>query len=405
MTSVMPSGWKESELSELGKCIRGVSYNPEVDLRERDSADSVRLLRSNNVQEGTLDLTSLQFVSKVRVSPQQNMSSGDILICMANGSKQLVGKAARFEIRREHPYTFGAFMGIFRPFDKTDSDFIYFLMQSKEYRTYLDIALSGSSINNLRPSNILEMVFVIPEQDERKRISNALVDLDLFVRELDKLIAKKREIKQGAMQQLLTGKKRLPRFDVKETAQDLLGVKKGLPMGWSEVKVSAVLQRVKDLPRSVATSDFLSRGLLPIVDQGKELVSGFTNDQNFQIDCPSGGYVVFGDHTRVVKYIDFNFATGADGTQVLEPKIPVNAKFISYSIQSREIPNTGYNRHFKYLAELEILLPGLEEQRAIAQILSEMDAEIDALVAQREKTALIKTGMMQELLTGRTRLL
>ena len=405
MTSVMPSGWKESELSELGKCIRGVSYNPEVDLRERDSADSVRLLRSNNVQDGTLDLTSLQFVSKVRVSPQQNMSSGDILICMANGSKQLVGKAARFEIRREHPYTFGAFMGIFRPFDKTDSDFIYFLMQSKEYRTYLDIALSGSSINNLRPSNILEMVFVIPEQDERKRISNALVDLDLLVRELDKLIAKKREIKQGAMQQLLTGKKRLPRFDVKETAQDLLGVKKGLPMGWSEVKVSAVLQRVKDLPRSVATSDFLARGLLPIVDQGKELVSGFTNDQNFQIDCPSGGYVVFGDHTRVVKYIDFNFATGADGTQVLEPKIPVNAKFISYSIQSREIPNTGYNRHFKYLAELEILLPGLEEQTAIAQILSEMDAEIDALVAQREKTALIKTGMMQELLTGRTRLL
>ena len=405
MTSVMPSGWKESELSELGKCIRGVSYNPEVDLRERDSADSVRLLRSNNVQDGTLDLTSLQFVSKVRVSPQQNMSSGDILICMANGSKQLVGKAARFEIRREHPYTFGVFMGIFRPFDKTDSDFIYFLMQSKEYRTYLDIALSGSSINNLRPSNILEMVFVIPEQDERKRISNALVDLDLLVRELDKLIAKKREIKQGAMQQLLTGKKRLPRFDVKETAQDLLGVKKGLPMGWSEVKVSAVLQRVKDLPRSVATSDFLARGLLPIVDQGKELVSGFTNDQNFQIDCPSGGYVVFGDHTRVVKYIDFNFATGADGTQVLEPKIPVNAKFISYSIQSREIPNTGYNRHFKYLAELEILLPGLEEQTAIAQILSEMDAEIDALVAQREKTALIKTGMMQELLTGRTRLL
>ena len=115
--------------------------------------------------------------------------------------------------------------------------------------------------------------------------------------------------------------------------------------------------------------------------------------------------MVFGDHTRVVKYIDFNFATGADGTQVLEPKIPVNAKFISYSIQSREIPNTGYNRHFKYLAELEILLPGLEEQTAIAQILSEMDAEIDALVAQREKTALIKTGMMQELLTGRTRLL
>ena len=257
----------------------------------------------------------------------------------------------------------------------------------------------------INATQLKSLEFLVPTISEQEKICTVLNNLEDHIDAFDTLIAKKLDIKQGAMQQLLTGKKRLPGFGVKETAQELLDVKKRLPVGWSEVKVSSVLRRVKDLPLSVATSDFLGRGLLPIVDQGKALVSGYTNDQNFQIDCPSGGYIVFGDHTRVVKFVNFNFATGADGTQVLEPKIPVNVKFISYSIQSREIPNTGYNRHFKYLAELEILVPGLEEQAAIARILSEMDAEIEALVAQREKTALIKIGMMQELLTGRTRLL
>ena len=385
MTSVMPSGWKESELSELGKCIRGVSYNPEVDLRERDSADSVRLLRSNNVQDGTLDLTSLQFVSKVRVSPQQNMSSGDILICMANGSKQLVGKAARFEIRREHPYTFGAFMGIFRPFDKTDSDFIYFVMQSKAYRTYLDIALSGSSINNLRPSNILEMIFVIPERDERKRISNALVDLDLLVRELDKLIAKKREIKQGAMQQLLTGKTRLPGFA--GIWQDInFGIAMKIRHGRSQKEVESV------------------GGPYPIFGSGGEI--GRSREAIYS--KPS---VLIGRKGTIdnPKFMDQPFWT-VDTLFYSEVFDGYDAKFLYYKFcmvdwyrynEASGVPSLNAS----VIEKIETSTPSLVEQQAISGVLSDMDAEIDALVAKREKTALIKTGMVQELLTGRTRLL
>ena len=177
-----------------------------------------------------------------------------------------------------------------------------------------------------------------------------------------------------------------------------------VPTGWNKVKVTSVLQRVKNLPSSVATSDFLSQGAVPIVDQGKELVSGFTNDPRYQITCPPSGYLVFGDHTRVVKFINFNFATGADGTQVLESKILADVRFITYSIQSHRIPNTGYNRHFKLLAELELLLPGIDEQVAIAKLLGDIDTLIDSLNALIAKKRDIKQGAMQQLLTGKTRL-
>ena len=412
MTSVMPSGWKESELSELGKCIRGVSYNPEVDLRERDSADSVRLLRSNNVQDGTLDLTSLQFVSKVRVSPQQNMSSGDILICMANGSKQLVGKAARFEIRREHPYTFGAFMGIFRPFDKTDSDFIYFVMQSKAYRTYLDIALSGSSINNLRPSNILEMVFVIPEQDERKRISNALVDLDLLVRELDKLIAKKREIKQGAMQQLLTGKTRLPGFsgEWKEVTLGDIGNFRGgtgFPLRF-QGKTLGELPFYKVSDMNNPGNEIYMRKANNYIERSRLQSLGAKSFSKGSIVFAKVGAAVFLERKRLLSAdscLDNNMA----GFTLQAPDI--DQAFIYHWFQqfrlsdlvaATALPSINNQQLRKISCQLPTLI---REQQVIAEILSDMDAEIDALIARRDKTALIKTGMMQELLTGRTRLL
>src|SRR4030042_218148 len=106
--------WETKRLRDIGKCIRGVSYNSEKDLFIHDTEKSVRLLRSNNVQNGNLNLNNLQFVNTERVKRIQELQSGDIVICMANGSKQLVGKAAYYMKNDLLRYTFGAFMGCFR---------------------------------------------------------------------------------------------------------------------------------------------------------------------------------------------------------------------------------------------------------------------------------------------------
>ena len=114
--------------------------------------------------------------------------------------------------------------------------------------------------------------------------------------------------------------------------------------------------------------------------------------------------IVFGDHTRIVKFVDVDFLIGADGTQLLAMQGNDAAKFFFYQLSTQEIPNTGYNRHFKFLKDLTFEIPPLDEQRAIAEVLSDVDRLIGALDALIAKKQAIKQAAMQQLLTGRTRL-
>jgi type I restriction enzyme, S subunit len=119
--------------------------------------------------------------------------------------------------------------------------------------------------------------------------------------------------------------------------------------------------------------EYLETGKIPIVDQGKELVSGFTNNEKarFKGDLP---VIIFGDHTRVFKYIDFDFVLGADGVKVLKVSEKLFPKFCYYYLKGSIIPNLGYNRHYKILKELRIPLPPLSIQQQIARILDQADA-------------------------------
>jgi type I restriction enzyme S subunit len=223
---------------------------------------------------------------------------------------------------------------------------------------------------------------------EQRSIAAALSDVDALLAKLDQLIAKKRDLKQAAMQQLLTGKKRLPEFSG----------------AWEVKSFGEVLSRVNGKAFQIQSSDYQDTGDHPVVDQGKEPVIGFSDRADKVFRCPSGGVIVFGDHTCIVKFVDFDFVVGADGTQIMAGKNGQSARFHAYQLEYSGIPTTGYNRHFKFVKEREFITPALPEQTAIAAILSDMDAEIAALETRLEKTRTLKQGMMQQLLTGRIRL-
>ncbi len=203
--------WVTRRLGDVGECIRGVSYKPDADLSQYDSPTTIRLLRANNVQDERLDLSDLQFVNSERVSRQQILMQEDIVICMANGSKALVGKAAPFILDDGYQYTFGAFMGCFRTRDKSlaHPEFIAFLFQTTRYRKAIETILSGSSINNLKPSDIEQIDFQFPPPPEQRAIAAVLADMDAEIAALEARREKVRQIKQGMMQVLLTGKVRL----------------------------------------------------------------------------------------------------------------------------------------------------------------------------------------------------
>lgn len=202
--------WETKRLGELGNCLRGVSYDPTIDLSEYDTDETVRLLRANNIQDATINTTDIQHVHSRRVSEVQIMKPNDVLLCMANGSKELVGKAAQFNIKDEYTYTFGAFMGCFRiNLTIAEPEFAFYLFQTHQFRNFIGLILAGSSINNLKPSNIESAEFQIPSRNEQRAIAAVLSDMDAEIAALEQRRDKTIAIKQGMMQQLLTGKVRL----------------------------------------------------------------------------------------------------------------------------------------------------------------------------------------------------
>ena len=130
----------------------------------------------------------------------------------------------------------------------------------------------------------------------------------------------------------------------------------------------------------IQTNEYLLDGKHPIIDQGKSQIAGYTNlEDGIYCDVPA---IIFGDHTRVIKYVDTPFFLGADGVKVLKSKVKdADYKYLFYCLQNAEIPNTGYNRHFKWLKEIEIPLPPLEEQRRIATTLD----KLTDLIAKRRQ--------------------
>ncbi|HXK27699.1 MAG TPA: restriction endonuclease subunit S [Candidatus Binatia bacterium] len=265
-----------------------------------------------------------------------------------------------------------------------------YLLSSKPYKNRIKGLATGTSgsMKNIAKDPLLAMPIPYPDSVEQRAIAGALSEVDALIGALAQLIAKKRGLKQATMQQLLTGQKRLPGFHGE----------------WEVASFGSVFSKVNAKEHQVQTSEYQATGIFPIVDQGKEPVVGFSDRDDKRFQCPKDGVVIFGDHTCIVKFVDFDFVVGADGTQILAAKVGQCARFHAFQLQHRGIPTTGYNRHFKFLKERSFVSPPLREQTAIAEVLSDMDVELAALEQRRDKTRALKQGMMQELLTGRTRL-
>lgn len=202
--------WTEYALGDFVECIRGVSYDGSADLNQFETAETVRLLRSNNIKNARFVDADVQYVYRNKVKIPQHLCADDIMVCMANGSRSLVGKSCYFEKPFFGDYTFGAFMSCVR---KKDSDtnmyYIFNLMNSDSYWNQIAILFSGSSINNLRPTDILNMRFLFPLSNEQTAICEVIQDMESEILDLEGKLCKYQGIMCGMMSELLTGRIRL----------------------------------------------------------------------------------------------------------------------------------------------------------------------------------------------------
>ena len=202
----MPKDWEVKRLGEIGESIRGVSFGPEQSSLTL-MPNATMLLRANNIQNNQIVCQDVVYVVNECIADSQQLEKGDILICAANGSRNLVGKAAAW--RRAEAATFGAFMAVFRCAQSVDSCFVEHLLLSRSYRRQLDDILTGSAINNLNARDIEGLAFAFPALAEQQAIAAVLSDIDAEIAALEADRAKYERIKSGMMQELLTGKTRL----------------------------------------------------------------------------------------------------------------------------------------------------------------------------------------------------
>lgn len=260
--------------------------------------------------------------------------------------------------------------------------------QTKPYWKWVKIFSIRSGQPGISAEEYGKLPIPCPPIEEQRRIVEVLECWDKGIELVKKLIEQKELQKKYLMQQLLSGALRLNGFTDK----------------WKKCGFKELFVSVKGTTSmQIQSSEYLSNGEFPIVDQGQEQIVGFSNQKNkLYKDLP---VIVFGDHTRIIKYIDFPFIIGADGTKLLKVNLAYNIRFLYYILLNAPIPNLGYSRHLSLLKQMFFYIPEKrQEQQAIAEVLSSADKEIDLLKQKLAKLEAQKKGLMQVLLTGKVRL-
>jgi len=397
---VIPEDWAVKSLGEIGEALIGLTYKL-TEVRDHGTL----VLRSSNIQNDALEFDDNVFVDadipeRIMVRPD------DVLICVRNGSRDLIGKSALLD-ERAKGMTFGAFMAVYRsPIGRLAS----YLFQSSILKRQINEHL-GATINQITNKSLNSFrVPISPSVFEQRTIATALSDMDALLDGLDRLIAKKRAIKQAAMQQLLTGQTRLPGFS-----------------GEWEVKRLGNLGIF--LKGSGVRKDEAQSGVLPCVRYGElythhhDVICSFNSYISQEVAQSAAriraGDLLFAGSGETKEEIGKCTAfTGAEeayagGDIVILRLSEADPMFMGYCCNTPSLASQKasfgqgdavVHISAKALAEIEIYIPETAEQTAIASVLTDMDAEIAALETRRTKTRALKQAMMQELLTGRTRL-
>ncbi|WP_236593874.1 restriction endonuclease subunit S [Burkholderia gladioli] len=375
----IPEDWA---VSPLGRLVTSVEYGSSA---KSSSKGSMPVLRMGNLQGGKIDWSDLVYTDDEREIAKYALCSGDVLFNRTN-TIDLVGKTSIY--RGEQPAIFAGYLiRVKAKSDLLDSRFLNYTLNTELAKKYslkvLSIAVGQANINGQKLRTY--PIPLPPTTVEQSAIATALSDVDALLSSLDALIAKKRDIKQAAMQQLLTGETRLPGFEGKWDVKRLKDI--------------APLQRGFDLPTSE-----LVQGDYPVVYS-----NGVLNyHAKYQVEGPgvvTGRSGTIGNVTYVEgRYWPHNTALWVTSFKGNDPRFV----FYLYSRIGLDRFATGsgvptLNRNDVHAFSVEIS-PTKQEQTAIAEVLSDMDAELAALEARRDKTRLLKQGMMQELLTGKTRL-
>ena len=255
--------------------------------------------------------------------------------------------------------------------------FLYYLYANTTWNA------ENTTIARLYNDNLKSILINVPSLPEQTKIADFLTAVDEKITQLTQKCELLTQYKKGVMQKIFSQELRFKDDDGQDFPE------------WEEAGFDELFYVANNKKIQIKSSDYLEQGNTPIVDQGQKHIVGYTNNTEIYKDVP---VIIFGDHTRILKWIDFVFASGADGTQLLKSTDKLNLKFGYYALCHIELPNLGYSRHMKELKNQFIIIPtSIVEQTKIANFLTAIDDKITATQAQLKAVKQYKQGLLQQM--------
>lgn len=241
---------------------------------------------------------------------------------------------------------------------KVSAEFLYSLLSQDVFFDYDMAGAKGSKMPRGDKNHIMN--FPVPNISSKEEIGKFIVSIDNKIQNNNKI-----NTELEAMAKIIYDYwflqfefpneegKPYKSSGCKMVWNDELGQE--IPEGWYTVKVYEILSKVNN-SNKLSSSEYKARGKYPIVDQSAKIICGYTDDDNGKIDFKN--CIIFGDHTKIVKYIDFDFVRGADGTQVINSNNNSLPNYILYNqIKNMSLVSQGYSRYFKFLKDKYVLIP------------------------------------------------
>jgi type I restriction enzyme S subunit len=383
---VIPNEWNLNVFGEIVNYIKGYPF------KSKDyKADGIRIIRVSDTTFDSIKKDNCIYVDERRINEFRNwkLEKSDLIFSTV-GSKppmydSMVGKAIL--IKKEFADNLlNQNAVLIRAKDKSEpiQELLLNHFRTKRYLQHIEGIYRGNA--NQASITLVDLFnFKIPlpsTKAEQTAIANALSDADALISSLEKLIKKKRNIKQGAMQELLKPKK-----------------------GWVVKKLGDFLDYEQPTDYLVRDTEYNDFNQTPVLTAGKTFILGYTNEEEGIFKKLP--VIIFDDFTTTIKYVDFPFKAKSSAMKMLIPKTEnVNLRFVfELMLQIKYLPGDHKRHWIGEYRQMEIMVPASEnEQNEIATILSDMGNEITSLEKKLSKSKMLKQGMMQELLTGKIRL-
>ena len=402
---IIPEDWGVSALrAAFPKLEAGVSVNS-----DNMTSSKYHVLKTSAVHNGIVDPAEVKPVIKADYGRLKcPLVQGSIIISRMN-TPALVGECGYVKNAPIDVYLPDRLWQVQNPKDSDyNFEWLNYLLNTKRYRDAVRATATGTSnsMKNISKERLMEIDIPCLSLDEQNRIAAALSDIDTLIANLEKLIAKKKAIKQGAMQELLTGKQRLPGFDGK----------------WADLIIgqNGYLLRETIDPQAYVSTLFWEYSM-PAFDTGKEPVKTFGADMHSNRTVIRGSVLLFNKlnvRQKRIWLVEASESNSVCSSEFLPYySDTIDLRLLAQLLSTEKITkdfigmSTGTSNSQKRITpknflEYSVYMPtDINEQAAIADVLDDMDGEIGALEEKLYKAQLMKAGMMSELLTGRIRLI